>query len=92
MESDNNEGENKKRNRRDREERNAKMGIKIDYIKRAKYQFLSFLFLIDKNKYLPKIKNRQCNIKPEQLLNYINELGYKQQNLIDEELIIVPNL
>ena len=37
MESDNNEGENKKRNRRDREERNAKMGIKIDYIKRAKY-------------------------------------------------------
>lgn len=35
---------------------------------------------------------RQCNIKPEQLLNYINELGYKQHNLIDEELIIVPNL
>lgn len=34
---------------------------------------------------------RQCNIKPEQLLNYINELGYKQHNLISEELIIVPN-
>ena len=70
MESDNNEGENKKRNRRDREERNAKMGIKIDYIKRAKYQFLSFLFLIDKNKYLPKIKNRQCNINHNILNNY----------------------
>jgi hypothetical protein len=35
---------------------------------------------------------KQCNINPEQLLNYINELGYKQHNLIDEELIIVPNL
>ena len=34
---------------------------------------------------------RQCNIRPEQLLNYINELGYKQHNLISEELIIVPN-
>ena len=41
MESDNNEGENKKRNRRDREERNAKMGIKTDYIKGQNY-FLSF--------------------------------------------------
>jgi len=35
---------------------------------------------------------QQCNINPEQLLNYINELGYTQHNLIDEELIIVPNL
>ena len=35
---------------------------------------------------------KQCDIKPEQLLNYINELGYKQHNLIGEELIIVPNL
>jgi hypothetical protein len=34
----------------------------------------------------------QCNINAKQLLNYINELGYKQYNLIDEELIIIPNL
>jgi hypothetical protein len=34
MESDNNEGENKKRDRRDRKEWNAKMGIKK--IKRTK--------------------------------------------------------
>lgn len=35
---------------------------------------------------------KQCDIKPEQLLNYINELGYKQHNFIHEELIIVPNI
>ena len=35
---------------------------------------------------------KQCDINPEQLLNYINELGYKQHNIIDEELIIIPNL
>jgi FkbM family methyltransferase len=35
---------------------------------------------------------KQCDINPEQLLNYINELGYKQHNLIAEELIIIPNL
>lgn len=35
---------------------------------------------------------KQCDIKPEQLLNYINELGYKQYNIINEELIIIPNI
>ena len=51
------------------------------------------------NKYKPIIQleynetnMKQCDINPEQLLNYINELGYKQHNLIDEELIIIPNL
>jgi FkbM family methyltransferase len=39
-----------------------------------------------------EINMTQCNINAKQLLNYINELGYKQYNLTDEELIIIPNL
>ena len=39
-----------------------------------------------------EINMTQCNINAKQLLNYINELGYKQYNLIAEELIIIPNL
>jgi len=34
---------------------------------------------------------QQCNITPKELHNYINELGYKIDSLINEELIIVPN-
>jgi FkbM family methyltransferase len=37
------------------------------------------------------INMKQCNITPQQLINYINnELQYKIYNLSDEELIIIP--
>lgn len=37
-----------------------------------------------------EINMKQCDINPEQLLNYINELGYKPHIKMVEELIIIP--
>ena len=51
------------------------------------------------NKYKPMIQiewcetnMQQCNIKPSQLNDLINEIGYIKQNQISEELFIVPQI